>query len=269
MAEGIITEHAGSREGPVIRYYQYGREGVRVLDSRKNIQRLYLFDPSSDMITERDPVRRETVLRRFLFDRYGMLEETFSFGQRPRTFRYEDGRRQIAVREGGQYGAVGKTYTFEPEGISETAWGRHGEIERVYIFGPARDTITERAGGWYGTADLTLVFGGIDATVFREPEAFLQFLIFTERSAGGGDAVRPSVPESARRGGEPLMAKSRFAFTGKRRDASSGGPVRQEEVRIDFIPDGDSSFKDTAGKEPPAKKSSEISYAERKAGRKP
>lgn len=153
MAEGIITEHAGNREGPVIRYYQYGRKGVRVFDSRKNIQRLYLFDPSSDMMIERDPARRETILRRFLFDRYGMLEEPFSFGQRPRTFRYEDGGRKIAVREGGQYGAVAKTFTFEREGIAETAWGRHGEIERVYIFGPARDTITDGQAG--GTARWT------------------------------------------------------------------------------------------------------------------
>ena len=63
-----------------------------------------------------------------------MLEETFAFGERPRTFRYENGARQIAVREGGDYGAVGKIITFEPNGITETAWGRNGEIEHVYQF---------------------------------------------------------------------------------------------------------------------------------------
>jgi len=88
MADAVITEHTGTREGPVARFYQYGREGVRVLDTRKNQQRLYLFDPSLDMMTERDPSRREKILRRFMFDQNGMLEETFSFGQRPRTFRY-------------------------------------------------------------------------------------------------------------------------------------------------------------------------------------
>ncbi len=268
MAEGIITEHAGTREGQVIRYYQYGRDGVRVLDGRKNVKRLYAFDPSSNAITERDPVRREKVLRRFLFDRYGMLEETFSFGIRPRSFRYEGGYRQIAVREGGQYGAVGKTFTFEPEGISETAWGRHGEIERVWIFSPSRDSVTIRAGGWYGSPERTLVFDRIDAGIFSEPEAFLQFLIFTERGAGEADIVVPQVPENARRGGEPLMAKGRFAFTGKRRDEPAGGRGRDEEdARLDFIPYGDAVQQEKETREPRQKKSSDISYAERKAGR--
>src|SRR5512139_3362507 len=131
MADAVITEYAGSRKDPVTRFYQYGRDGVRVLDTGKNIQRLYVFGPSADMMTERDITVREKILRRFMFDQNGMLEETFSFGQRPRTFRYENGGRQIAVREGGQFGAVGKTITFDHNGIVETAWGRDGEIERV------------------------------------------------------------------------------------------------------------------------------------------
>jgi len=267
MAEGIITEHAGTREGQVIRYYQYGRDGVRVLDGRKNLRRLYVFDPSANAITERDPARRETVLRRFLFDRYGMLEETFAFGMRPRSFRFESGGRVITVREGGQYGAVGKTFTFEPEGITETAWGRHGEIERVYIFSPSRDSVLFRAGGWYGTPERTLLFDRIDATIFAEPEAFLQFLVFTERGAGEPAVVVPPVPENARRGGEPLMGKSRFAFTGQRRDGPSGGPAGEEDARLDFIPYGDAEQQGNGSKER-QKKSSEISYAERKAGRR-
>ena len=184
MADAVITEHAGTRQGPVTRFYQYGREGVQVLDTRKNLQRLYIFDPSSDMMTERDPLHREKILRRFVFDHYGMLEETFSFGQSPRTFRYENGGEQIAVREGGQYGAVGKIFTFERNGVAETAWGRHGEIERVYLFESGNDTIMVREDGWFGMVVRTLVFEGIDASVFREPEAFLQFLIFTEWRKG-------------------------------------------------------------------------------------
>ncbi len=125
---------------------RYSREGVRVLDAGKNLQRLYFFGPSSDMMTERDIAGKEQILRRFIFDQNGMLEETFSFGQRPRTFRYENGGCQIAVREGGQYGAVGKTYSFDRNGIVETAWGRDGDIERVYIFEAGNDTITERTG---------------------------------------------------------------------------------------------------------------------------
>ncbi|OPY38376.1 MAG: hypothetical protein A4E35_00799 [Methanoregula sp. PtaU1.Bin051] len=268
MAEGIITEHTGTREGQVIRYYQYGRDGVLVLDGRKNVRRLYVFDPSSDMITERDPVKRETVLRRFLFDRYGMLEETFSFGMRPRSFRYEGGGQQIVVREGGQYGAVGKTFTFEPEGISETAWGRHGEIERVYIFSPDGDSVTFRAGGWYGPPERTLLFDRIDAGIFAKPEAFLQFLIFTERGAGESEIIVPAIPENARRGGEPLMGRSRFAFAGKRHETPAGGRIKAEDIEIDFIPEGDAEKQSSGNKERRPKRSSEISYEERKGTRR-
>jgi len=108
MADAVITEFAGTRKGTVTRFYQYGQDGVRVLDTGKNLKRLYLFGPSADMMTERDTTVKEKILRRFIFDQNGMLEETFSFGQRPRTFRYENGGLQIAVREGGQYGRLVK-----------------------------------------------------------------------------------------------------------------------------------------------------------------
>jgi hypothetical protein len=233
MEESVITEHAGTRQGSVTRFYQYGSSGVRVLDAEKNLRRLYLFDHASDTMTERDPAWPEKVLRRFIFDRYGMLEETFAFGQRPRTFRYENGGRQIAVREGGQYGAVGKIFTFEENGISETAWGRHGEIERVYVFEDTRDAITERTDGWFGTVNRTMVTERIDASVFREPEAFLQFLMFTERHDGGAEAEPQMAPTGiGRRAGPPLMTHNRFAFTGKRRDSSGSGPAREEDSRM-------------------------------------
>jgi hypothetical protein len=269
MADAVITEHAGTRQGPVTRFYQYGREGVHVLDARKNLQRLYIFDPSSDMMTEHDPLHREKILRRFVFDHYGMLEETFSFGQAPRTFRYENGGEQIAVREGGQYGAVGKIFTFEHNGVAETAWGRHGEIERVYLFEAGNDAITERKGGWFGTVDRTLVFEGIDASVFREPEAFLQFLIFTERRAGemeSGDTER--VADVNTRDGS-RGTHSRFAFTGKRHTSSDTPSDSKDDIGIDIIPEGDTSREETLDDEPGRKKSSEISYAERQKGKKP
>jgi hypothetical protein len=270
MADAIITEFAGSRKGPVTRFYQYGREGVRVLDPGKNIQRLYIFGPSADMMTEHDTSGKEKMLRRFMFDKNGMLEETFSFGQRPRTFRYENGGRQIAVREGGHYGAVGKTFTFENNGIVETAWGRDGEIERVYIFEAGAGTITERAGGWYGPVTRTLVCEGIDTSVFKEPEAFLQFMVFTERGEEEGDGVRPDrVPDTAPRA-DPTPARSRFAFTGKKHtssDTGQGAGEKGEDSRIDFIPDGDTSAEEIASEKPREKKSSEITYAERRSGR--
>lgn len=269
MADVVITEYAGTRQGAITRFFQYGSGGVRVLDAGKKLRRLYLFDQASDMMTERDPARQEKILRRFIFDRYGMLEETFSFGQRPRTFRYENGGRRIAVREGGQYGAVGKTFTFEGSGIAETAWGRHGEIERVYIFEATHDTITERAGGWFGTVDRTLVFEGIDASVFREPEAFLQFLMFTERGEGQADVPPEGIPaDTGRRAGPPLMTRSRFAFTGKRPTSTDTRSDTEGDSRIDFIPDADALEKETLQKKPLLKKSSEISYAERRGDRK-
>jgi hypothetical protein len=268
MADAVITEYAGTRQGAVARFYQYGREGVRVLDSGKNLQRLYLFDPALDMMTERDPSHQDTIVRRFVFDTYGMLEETFSLGQSPRTFRYEDGCRQIAVREGGRYGAVGKIFSFDREGIAETAWGRHGEIERVYIFEAADDAITERNGSWFGTVDRTLVFEGINASVFREPEAFLQFLMFTERRKGEIQGSEKTGIDNVIRGDGHKMAPGRFAFTGKRRESPDTSPGITEDIRIDVIPDRDASSEKTPD-DPSRKKSSEISYAERKAGKKP
>ena len=82
----------------------------------------------------------------------------------------------------GSTGAVGKLFTFEEKGVSETGWGRNGEIERVFVFEAGDDAIAERAGGWFGNLERIIVFEGIRASVFREPEAFLQFLMFSEWS---------------------------------------------------------------------------------------
>jgi len=276
MTDAVITEFAGTRRGTIARFYQYGNGGVRVLDARKNLKRLYLFDPSTNIMTERDPAGQDTIIRRFVFDPYGMLEETFAFGQRPRTFRYEDGARRIAVREGGEYGAVGKLFTFEDNGITETRWGRNGEIERVYVFESGDEVITERAGGWYGDVDRTIVFGGIRASVFREPESFLQFLMFTEWSAGDReDAVNEQVAE-VRAGDKGASARSRYAYTGApRASADTGASGRDQRPRmpsrssddpgIDFIPDADSPGSVVPrGPAASARPSREISFDERR-----
>jgi hypothetical protein len=280
MADALITEHAGTRQGPVTRLYQYGSGGIRVLNAAKGVKRLYLFDPSSSMMTERDSARQEKVLRRFVFDPYGMLEETFSFGERPRTFRFEDGASRIAVREGGDYGAVGKIFTFEGNGIAETAWGRNGEVERVYVFEPGNGVITLRKGGWFGDVDRTIVFEGIGASVFREPEAFLQFLMFTEWSAKDREEnVQEQVAKI--RGGEGAGgSRSRYAYTGKRQSSGAGGAAPRApgpgmegrdarrsrsnpaDAGIDFIPDGDSPSPSVTG-ELPSRRSDGISFGER------
>jgi hypothetical protein len=279
MEDVLITEYAGTRRDVISRFYQYGSGGVRVLDARKSVKRLYLFDPASDIMTERDPRRQEKVLRRFIFDRYGMLEETFAFGEPPRTFRYENGGRQIAIREGGDYGAVGKIITFEENGITETVWGRHGEIERVYQFDPKGDAITVRAGGWYGNVERTILFAGIGASLFREPEAFLQFLMFTEWNKKDKDEdINERVTEI--RGGEAASAgRDPFAYTGIRHapagPANAGGrkQVPQRPARtsrgsatdggIDFIPAGDAPAREGL-QGPGSRPSSQISFAERR-----
>ena len=271
MTDAVITEYAGPRRNDtIVRFYQYGSGGVRVLDGRKNVKRLYRFDPGSDMITEHDPSRPEKVLRRFIFDRMGMNEETFSFGTRPRTFRYEQGCSQIAIREGGDYGQVGKIITFEDNGVSETCWGRNGEIERVFVFERDGDTITERAGGWFGDVTRTIVFEGINASLFREPDAFLQFLVFTEWSAGDREEHINEQVAKIRSG-----KSSPYAFPGKgaaKSPAAAGGRTsapqsgasrrRADDPGIDFIPDSDTPADKPAGTVT-ARRSDSISFSER------
>ena len=285
MDDVLITEHTGTRRDEISRFYQYGSGGVRVLDTRKSIKRLYLFDPASDIMTERDPSRQDKILRRFVFDNYGMLEETFAFGERPRTFRYENGARQIAVGEGGDYGAVGKIITFEENGITETAWGRNGEIEHVYQFDPKGDTITVRAGGWYGNVERTIVFAGMGASLFLEPEAFLQFLMFTEWSEQDRDEnVNQRVAE-IRGSGTAASGTNPFAYTGPRRTpADTGAPgqrapalrpatgknkqtshAARDDTDIDFIPAGDSPAVEDSRKQVIfSRQSRDISYQERR-----
>ncbi|MEI7856240.1 MAG: hypothetical protein WCH85_01910 [Methanomicrobiales archaeon] len=289
MTDAVITEYAGTRRNDTIsRFYQYGNGGVRVLDGRKNIKRLYRFDPSSDMMTENDPARPDRILRRFVFDRMGMLEETFSFGSRPRTFRYEQGCQQIVVREGGEHGQVGKTFTFEANGIAETRWGRDGEIERVFVFEPGNDTITERTGGWFGDVERTIFCKGINASLFRDPEAFLQFLVFTEWSADDREEVIQEQVDKIRGVGASAAGRSPYAYTGERRVSAETGmtggrgqiprvPGQRQDVQparassrgkadpgIDFIPEGGSPGENIPpSRAPPSRRSSDISFEER------
>ena len=289
MTDAVITEYAGTRRNDTIsRFYQYGSGGVRVLDGRKNIKRLYLFDPASDMMTECDPTRTDRILRRFVFDRMGMVEESFTHGSRPRTFRYEQGGQQIVVREGGEYGQVGKSISFEGNGIAETGWGRNGEIERVFVFEAGNDTITERTGGWFGNVERTIILKGINASLFREPEAFLQFLMFTEWSANDREEVIQEQVAKIRGGSTSGSSRSPYAYTGDRRASADTGmvwgrepvqrnPALRQDARsvrtsrsnladagIDFISDGDTAGQEIPlGGEPPSRQSSNISFEER------
>jgi hypothetical protein len=269
MTDAVITEYAGTRKDDrIVRFYQYGSGGVRVLDGKKNIRRTYRFDPSSDIMTETDPKKPSLVLRRFVFDRMGMLEETFSQGSRPRTFQYEQGGSQIAVREGGEYGQVGKLFTFEPSGISETTWGRNGEIERVFVFERENDAITERRGGWFGEVERTILFEGINASLFREPEAFLQFLMFTEWSARDRQELIDEQVTQIRREGSGASRGPGRSGTAAPPSTSrlTGSPARARgrsgSDEIEFIPDGDAPPADEQDR-PVSRRSDSISFAER------
>ncbi|MFZ1127082.1 hypothetical protein [Methanoregula sp.] len=297
MTESVITEFTGSQRDSISRVYRYGVGGIQVQDSHDVTRRLYRFDPSSNTMTENDPAQPGKILRRFVFDNYGMLEEAFSFGQPPRTFRYEAGGRQIVMREGGDYGAVGKTFSFEENGIAETAFGRDGSVERAYVFEPGGGAITIRSGGWYGDIERRLVCERINASVFREPEAFLQFLMFTEKSQREIDAEIDEQVAKIRGGSAPAPGQSRFAYTGPRHTSDDGGrpggtaaprppdrsaprpdncpagsPARRPEMRaggspdsgIDFIPDGDSSPQNASRGNPAAReRSNGIPFEER------
>ena len=280
MTESVITEHSGTQRDRVSRIYRYDPSGVRVLDSRNVTQRLYRFDPSQGMMTEIDPAQPSKILRRFVFDAYGMLEETFSFGNPPRTFRYEAGGQRIVMREGGDYGAVGKTYSFEGNGISETAFGRNGEIERVWTFDRREETISIRTGGWYGNVERTLVCERIDVSVFLDPEAFLQFLMFTEKSARESDAEIEEQVAKIR--GETGAGRGKYAYAEPRRNtdaeernvpgrsgnsrpvySASGRSSRQPDSGIDFIPDADSSSSQPAAVRSGRERGTGIPFEER------
>ncbi len=243
MTESVITEFTGSQRDRFSRLYRYGVGGVTVLDSRNVTRRLYRFDPSSGTMTENDPAQPGKILRRFVFDNFGMLEETFSFGCSPRTFKYEPGGQQIVMREGGSRGAVAKTFSFEGNGVAETAFGRNGEIEKVYAFDKRAETITIRSGGWFGPVERTLVFERIDVSVFREPEAFLQFLMFTEKSDREVEAeIDDQV--AAIRGGSASPGQSRYAYSGPRHpsDSADRSPgISARSVRCPGMQAGNSS----------------------------
>jgi len=285
MTESVISEFDGPKRERLFRVYHYGVGGVRVYDSHEKLRRLYKFSPGENMITENDPAQPAKILRRLVFDNYGMLEETFSFGQPPRTYRYEAGGRQIVMREGGDYGAVGKTYSFEGRGVAETAFGRDGSIERVYVFEPGGGAVTIRRGGWYGEVERTLVCDRIDASVFREPEAFLQFLTFTEKSQGEIDEGIDE--EVARIRGGSASGESRFAYTGPRRvsdtsvtggmttsraplipdrsarDTGRSGSAGRDNPDIDFIPDADTARDTPRGPPGSRERSTAIPFEER------
>lgn len=295
MTDAVITEFTGTRRDTIRRIYRYGNGGIRVYNGNSALRRLYRFEPSTNMMTERDTAREDKILRRFVFDNFGMLEETFSFGERPRNFHYEDGASRIVVREGGERGAVGKTFTFEGKGISETVWGRDGEIERVFVFEPGNTSIVVRLGGWYGDVDRMFVFEGINASLFREPEAFLQFLMFSDISEEERDELPRTRPAATSRIAGPTALRSKYAYTGIRHTSSddstgdrgeppgagsgsapgSGSPIARAgtaptrpsgEISFDERWKGDSPSREFTRAKPGDQTSRDISFEERRQG---
>jgi hypothetical protein len=99
--------------------------------------------------------------------------------------------------------------------------------------------------------DRTILFNGIRASVFREPESFLQFLMFSEWSSGDReDAVNEQVAK-IRSGGDGVSGRGRYSYTGVRPSAADAGAAGRDQrprvsarssddASIDFIPDADS-----------------------------
>ena len=116
--------------------------------------------------------------------------------------------------------------------------------------------------------DRTLVFEGISASVFRQPEAFLQFLVFTELREGEVDSTDKERVADGTHGNGSKVTHSRFAFTGKRHTTSDTHSDTPEDFRIDIIPEGDISSEESPKDEPSRKKSSEITFSERQKARK-
>jgi hypothetical protein len=112
------------------------------------------------------------------------------------------------------------------------------------------------------------VFEGINASVFRQPEAFLQFLVFTERREEEVDSTDKDRVADVPHADGSSGTQSRFAFTGKRHTSSDTPSDTTEDFRIDIIPEGDVSSEKTPEDKSSGKKSSEINYAERKTERK-
>jgi hypothetical protein len=136
-----------------------------------------------------------------------------------------------------------------------------------------------RSGGWYGDVERTIVITGMGASLFREPEAFLQFLMFTEWSKNDRDEDINERVSEIRRGEAASFGRSPFAYNGVRHapagHADAGGkkqvPQRPAQASrgsttdggIDFIPDGDAPAReDLQG--PGSRPSSQISFAERR-----
>ena len=91
---------------------------------------------------------------------------------------------------------------------------------------------------------------------------------FMKRDDGEADAEsRMSPAGTGRRDGAPLMTKSRFAFTGQRRTPADDRSRAGGDHDIEFIPDGDISKEDNSKESTRPKKSSDISYAERRGER--
>ena len=103
----------------------------------------------------------------------------------------------------------------------------------MYQLDPRGDAITVRAGEWFWDADLTIVFSGIEALLFLEPEAFLQFLMFTEWSASDWEEDANERVARIRNGDVPGSLQSRFAYSAAgHTPADRGAPEGANRTRV-------------------------------------
>jgi hypothetical protein len=123
----------------------------------------------------------------------------------------------------------------------------------------------------------TIMFAGMGASLFREPEAFMQFLMFTEWSAKDHDEHMNERVSEIRGGKDASSGRSPYAYTaapasgkaapritGLRKDGQKARSS-QDDMKIDFIPDADApAVEDSRKQRILSRQSREISYEERR-----
>jgi hypothetical protein len=141
------------------------------------VKRSLWYESDGKTLTERKGGRDGKVIRTVTFEIDHAIEWDMSpYGKRKSTYLFEPGEHRILEREGGKYGTLLRGFLFEPEGIVEGEGGGHGPVRRMFAFDKAKPAILERTGGHFGDIRRTLVFEGMDPSVLRNFDTFLEFV---------------------------------------------------------------------------------------------
>ena len=178
MIRGRITEREGNF-GKVLRTFVYESDGITEHEGERlgKVKRSLWYESDGKTLTERKGGRDGKVIRTVTFETDHAIEWDMSpYGKRKSTYLFDPGEHRILEREGGKYGTLLRGFLFEPEGILEGEGGGHGPVRRMFAFDKAKPAILERTGGHFGDIKRTLVFEGMDPSVLRNFDTFLEFV---------------------------------------------------------------------------------------------